>query len=178
MYLFQSPDTLDLVNITHLYTTACLYLDLVNELDESMEITSHATTTFQIGTMLAGCTLIRLLKSNFSKYLDVDRSKAQFFLAVNLMKKFSIENNDGPAQVYVMLSQLWTSDRVFRNPDGTERPKLRIRSRLSMSLVTDCLWWWKEEFLGYPTAYPQQVPSTKGRYPGLSSHNTPTLAPR
>jgi len=64
-----------------------------------------------------------------------------------LAKKVSIENNDIPAKSTQVLKQLWMSNKVFMQDNEIEGSlKLRIRSRLAMSLALDCLWWWKEEF--------------------------------
>ena len=147
MSLYQSALTVELVSRIRLYTTACNIIDLVNDLDRTSQLVPYATTYIYLGVLLSGATLLRILKTPAPSTIDIDYFRTTFFSAVTLLKRMSIENNDGPAKAAMVLSQLWSSDRVFHRADGTVDRQLRIRSRLAMSLVFDCLWWWREEFI-------------------------------
>ncbi|KAI9871212.1 MAG: hypothetical protein M1830_003195 [Pleopsidium flavum] len=97
--------------------------------------------------MLAAFTILKLKKSSFLRYLDIESVKCSYFSAIALARKVSIENNGIPAKSTQVLKQLWLSHKVFMEDDEIEGSlKSRIRSRLAMSLAVDCLWWWKEEF--------------------------------
>lgn len=98
--------------------------------------------------------LLRLLKTSFSRYIDVERAKAALFLAISLHKKMSVQNDDVPARNGVALTQLWNSTRAFKKSNGSEAVALRIRSRLSGSVVLDGIVWWREEFGGFMGVYP------------------------
>jgi hypothetical protein len=113
---------------------------------------SNAPSYFFYATSLASFTILRLLKASTAQYMD-ENAKEGFFLGVNVMKRLSTESNDGPARIVMMLTQLWNSEKAFRNPDGTEHMALRIRTRLAMSAVFDSIWWWREEFGGMRGAY-------------------------
>lgn len=93
--------------------------------------------------------MLKLLKSSFAKYVDGEAGKTALFSLIALIRKTSIENNDLPARSAGILTQLWTSDKIFRDPntgDWKDDLKLRLRSRAAMSIVYDCIWWWKLEF--------------------------------
>ncbi|KAL9078415.1 MAG: hypothetical protein Q9157_002679 [Trypethelium eluteriae] len=120
--------------------------------------------------MLAGCMLLRILKSDFAQYLDEKEGKAFFLDSVSTLKLMSCANNDMPARISQILSQLWTSEKVFKSQDGSPYLTLRIRSRFATSIALDCVWWWREEFGGQPGVYPKGA--------GLStSANPPQPAP-
>ena len=104
--------------------------------------------------MLSCHLLLRLLKTSFSRYIDVERAKAALFLGISLHKRMSLQNDDLPARNGVALTQLWNSNRVFKRPNGTEAVTLRIRNRLGGSIVLDALVWWREEFGGLMGIYP------------------------
>lgn len=84
------------------------------------------------------------------------------------MRESSLENDDLYARGAMILSQLWTSTRVFQGPDGiVDGLSLRIRTRLSMGVVFDCFWWWREEFQGKLSPFDGTVTeqaSAKGSY--------------
>lgn len=94
MYLFQSPDNIDLTYRKNLYVTASLVVDLFSALDKSTELVAYFTTYHILGLILAGVILLRCLKGSFAKYMDYDACKASFFTSLTLMKNSSVENND------------------------------------------------------------------------------------
>lgn len=104
--------------------------------------------------MVPSHVLLRMLKTSFSRYIDVERARSALFLGISLHKKMSVQNDDVPARNGVALTQLWNSTRVFKRVNGTEALALRIRSRLTGSVVLDGVVWWREEFGGYLGVYP------------------------
>lgn len=134
------------------------------ELDEASGILSYATLYMFYGILSSAFTLLRLLKGNSFTHISENResSESTFFSAVNLLRKMSVENDDLPIRNSLALSQLWTSKNLFMRSDGSKSSALRIRSRLAMSPVMDCLWWWREEFRGQKDTYPPFQISNKG----------------
>jgi hypothetical protein len=128
--------------LTRLYTTACVVLRHIDRLDSSGVIKlSNAPHYFFYATTLASFTILRLLKSSIAQYMD-ENAKEAFLLGVNVMKRLCTQSNDGPSRMAQMLTQLWNSEKAFKNPDGSEHMSLRIRTRLAMSPVFDSIWWW------------------------------------
>lgn len=141
MYLFQSPDNIDITCRKNLYVTASLVVDLFSTLDNSTDLIAYSTTYHVLGLILAGVILLRCLKGSFAKYMDYDACKASFFTSLTLMKNSSVENNDNAARFAMRLSRIWAGDEMFRMCDGTRDEELRVRSRLAMSVVFDSIWW-------------------------------------
>lgn len=139
VYLFQSPENIDLTSRNRLYVAASNMIDLLDTLDKSSNIVLNSTTYLILGTILAGVILLRFLKGSFAKYLDYEACKASFFTSLILLKKSSVENNDGPARFAGRLSHIWTNIDMFRMPDGSMNEELRVRSRLAMSVVYDTI---------------------------------------
>lgn len=66
MYLFQSPDNIDLTCRTRLYCCASHVIDLLNNFDKSSELINTCTTYITLGTILAATILLRFLKGTHS----------------------------------------------------------------------------------------------------------------
>jgi len=152
--------------LTRLYSTACMVLRHIDQLSQSYLKLATAPFFFTFAADIATVTILRLLKGPTAQYLDFEQAKEAFLLGVNIVKRTSIEANDMANRMVMILSQLWNSEKAFRNPDGTEHTALRIRTRLAMSPIFDAIWWWREEFAGQQGAYP--VEPSHPRAPGIS----------
>jgi len=160
--------------LTRMYSSACAVLRNLDRLDSTGIIKLIASPFFFIyATSLASFTILRLLKASTAQYMD-ENAKEAFFLGVNVMKRLSAENNDGPSRMALILTQLWNSEKAFKNADGSEHLSLRIRTRLAMSTVFDSIWWWREEFGGQPGAY-TSVDDSKAEPKGLGLQEEPSL---
>jgi len=152
--------------LTRLYSTACMVLRHIDQLAQSYLRLETAPFFFTFAADIATVTILRLLKGSTAQYLDFEQAKETFFLGVNILKRSSLESNDMANRMVLILSQLWKSDKAFKNPDGTEHTELRIRTRLAMSPIFDAIWWWREEFAGQQGAYP--VEPSRTRVSGMS----------
>lgn len=139
--------------LTRLYSTACLVLRHLDQLGQGFLKVESAPFFFTFAANVATVTILRLLKGSTAQYLDVDQAKEMFFLGVNLLKRLSLDANDIANRMVMIMTQLWNSEKAFKNPDGTDSTTLRIRTRLAMSPVLDAIWWWREEFGGQQGAY-------------------------
>ncbi len=115
----------------------------------------HATNYILQMTVAGGFTLHKLLNSFFATHVNLDEGIAIFHRTIRAIRKISVKNNDLPARLAEVLAQLWraagagvvrgrssTSSSVER--DGSLM--LKVRCRMSMSLVFDSVWRWREEF--------------------------------
>ena len=150
-HLFKTPaKTFPTFLLTRMYTSACLVLRHIDRMEREKLIRLTAAPWFLVfATSLPSFIILRMLKSSIANYLD-ESAKDNFFLGVNLMKRLSAESNDMPARLTMMLTQLWNSEKAFKNPDGSDSIALKIRTRLVMSPVFDAIWWWREEFGSQP----------------------------
>jgi hypothetical protein len=155
--------------LTRLYSTACFVLRHLDHLAQGFLKLETAPFFFVFAADVATVTILRLMKGSTAQYLDVDQAKEMFFLGANLMKRLSLEANDIANRMVMIMTQLWNSEKAFKNPDGTEHTALRIRTRLAMSPIFDVIWWWREEFGGQQGAYPVNSSEAAGPAPGTSS---------
>lgn len=66
----------------------------------------------------------------------------------------SVQAGDVMSRSEGILTQLWASKNIFKRSDGSfDSLTLRCGSRLAMSVVYDCLWWWRSEFGGQQDPY-------------------------
>lgn len=80
---------------------------------------------------LAAITILRTCRSPELKF-TVDRllGEQAYFAAIQILKKRFLKNNDLNVQMATILSQLWQSQRVFRQQDGSyDSLNVRIRTR-------------------------------------------------
>ncbi|KFY65037.1 hypothetical protein V497_01507 [Pseudogymnoascus sp. VKM F-4516 (FW-969)] len=138
--------------------------------------------TFQM-TLAASCTLLRLLRSSFKGYIDVDVGKSLFNSVILAVRKMSIANNDLPGRLADVLAQLWAKDaRASKSQArlqlGSEQGsnirqevQLKVRGRMSMSVMFDSLLEWRKSFEVNASREPS--PPIQSHQERLSSQNAP-----
>jgi hypothetical protein len=156
--LWKSPTSQDPTVLYDLGSSCCRVLELFDALDKSKHIfLSAAGIYFIYSVMVPSHTLLRLLKTSFSRYIDVERAKSALFLGISLHKRMSVQNDDTLARNGTALTQLWNSTRAFRHSGGSEAVGLRVRSRLTSGVILDGVVWWREEFGGFMGVYPPPI---------------------
>ena len=153
LHLLRPLEEVELTELMEIYKVACTIMTLLHKCDSTMHLISVCPDHLHAAVMVAGCVILRILKSEFAQYVDAKDGKAVLLDCINVLKLMSCANNDMPARYSQILAQLWTSDKVFKNPDGSPCLNLRTRSRYAISLALDCIWWWREEFGGQPGVY-------------------------
>ncbi|KAJ6256427.1 hypothetical protein Dda_8928 [Drechslerella dactyloides] len=178
-YLFESPtsSSASTNRIINLYNAAeALVTHILKvEADTSKVIDYCPVYIYQMFTC-AAFTMLKVIRSSyFNRYLDVEAGVKGFNDALGGLRNISVADNDLPARMSDVLTQLWecntlgldrastTAGSVDGSVSGaisvTEREEvteggetlhagwdLRIRSRMSMSVVYDSLWKWREQF--------------------------------
>jgi transcriptional regulatory protein LEU3 len=161
-YFFAKSDSLDIVGLTELYSIAQALVNDATVLGELDQLAAVCSTYICRSISLAAFSILKISKSSLSSFLDFRTGERAYFAAIRFLKKASLENDDLSAKAAAILTQLWTSDRVFKRADGEiESLTLRIRSRSSMSVVFDCIWWWREEFGGQTSPFSDMTAPAK-----------------
>jgi hypothetical protein len=185
-FLITESD-LDNVDRTQLSNAAITTMETVSELDSNFQISLVCPDHVFHGILLAACTLLKLLKSYPpNTNLDDKYRRSALFAAINIFKNISVVNNDIPAKVSEILAYLWSSPKVYRDTGGGYIPLLQVQNRFTMSVVFDCLWWWRKLITSPPNQgpYPNQseykanehyVPYTSNSGSDLETMNTSTL---
>lgn len=144
----------------------------------------------------AGFTLFKLLNSDFAQRLDVEEGKFYLSQTVRAVRSTSVATNDIPVRLAEVLAQLWKAsstetkstamkseqiDPAFggRRPsqtslDAAENPlRLKVRSRMSQSVVYDSVWRWRETQVNNASERLDSSVLNNPTNPDSSSNSTP-----
>ena len=100
----------------------------------------------------AGFALLKLLNSFFADKVKIARGRELFMKTIQAIRTISVATNDLPSRLAEVLAQLWKSGgsglrKDHGRSDWAENSlQLKVRCRMSMSLVYDSVWRWREEF--------------------------------
>ena len=153
-HLFLPREELNVMKLVRMYDLACAAVEMVASLDESQSYAEYAPSDVLTYLMLAAVAILKIGRCHVSQSFDADRGKAAYFAVIRIARKATVEPADIAARTSTILTQLWNSKNIFKKADGTfDSLSLRCGSRLAMSMVFDCLWWWRTEFAGQPNPY-------------------------
>lgn len=89
----------------------------------------------------------KLGKSFFSTHIDMDYTKDLFNRTIWAIRGVSVSSNDLPERLAEVLAQMWRLGGA-PTPNNTEIDDtltLKVRCRMSMSLLYDSVWRWRED---------------------------------
>ncbi|KAL4925550.1 putative C6 transcription factor (Leu3) [Aspergillus undulatus] len=205
----------------HLYLSAFFDDPTSKDYRERLLSLFFATTTFleaamklqtQVGPMLAytpyyiyqmlvagGCTLLKLCKSFFAAHIDMDYAKNLFNRTIWAIRTVSVISNDLPERLAEVLAQMWKlgstpSPKPPLDGEMDDSLMLKVRCRMSMSLLFDSVWRWREDtrtkgrnieaYLKNPTNPDSNADSSASSSvgpprtsPGITGNSDPSLAP-
>lgn len=103
--------------------------------------------------LAAGFTLLKVLNSFFANNVDVPGGRNLLIHTVTALRNISVERNDLPQRLAEVLAQLWQSSPQGQGKwlDNSITKKemsslqLKVRCRMSMSLLYDSVWRWKDQ---------------------------------
>ena len=113
-------------------------------------------------------TLLKLLNSFFVDFVDANYGRTLFTRTVRSIRNISIASNDLPSRFAEVLSQMWKGSRAATaTASGTKKPaeapaptsinnnnnsivddslQLKVKCRMSMSVVFDSAWRWRDHY--------------------------------
>lgn len=163
-YFLQNPASPNQEGLLQLYTLCCKLTNDINNLNQHPQLVDICTVFIERAVMLAAICILKIHRSELAPFIDLDAGERAYFSAIQFCKQASLENDDLGARAFTILSQLWTSRNVFQRSNGRiDSLSTRIRTRLSMSIVFDCFWWWREEFTGQTSPYRDESRGTSRR---------------
>lgn len=150
------------------FLTACLELNMPaaslptnamltpNSNAGSQNISMASATIYLFQMMLAaGFGLLKLNYSFLGQHgLDTESAKVLFRKTIFALRGMSVSENDLAERLTEVLAQVWMSGRVRAEPnednigvgDSDDSLRLKVRCRMSMSLVYDSVWRWRQNF--------------------------------
>lgn len=157
-------DLIKLYNATTAFLETCLGLG--PRADSAFTDGSTATSNFASlvhGTnyvfqmMLAAGFALLKLHNNFLQQLGLDaekeKAKSLFSKTIWALRSMSVQENDLAQRLAEVLAQVWKGSRAAAEKSGNDAPsayidnsmQLKVRCRMSVSLVYDSVWRWREE---------------------------------
>lgn len=152
---FDSPETDDYrKSLLALWTATIQFLDNAFNVQTSVAspLIIYATNYILQMIIAAGFTLLKLLNSHFASFINLDYGKVLFTRTISAIRTISVTNSDLPSRLAEVLAQLWRSSgagsRFPTSMDSNADSSLQLKvcCRMSMSLVYDSVWRWREEF--------------------------------
>ncbi|KAJ5174874.1 uncharacterized protein N7482_000751 [Penicillium canariense] len=200
---FDEPSTKDYrERLLSLYVATTSFLEVAMNLETEVGPVLSYTPYYIYQMMVAaGCTLLKLSKSFFSSHMDMEYTKNLFNRTIWAIRGVSVSSNDLPERLAEVLAQMWrlggaTQRSAANTTDVDDSLRLKVRCRMSMSLLFDSVWRWREDtrtkgrnieaYLKNPTnpdsaadssaASSIGLPRTQSSTPGISGGD-PSLAP-
>ncbi|KAL8938044.1 MAG: hypothetical protein Q9211_003395 [Gyalolechia sp. 1 TL-2023] len=151
---FDSPDSPDYhLHLFALWLSTSSFLECVFDLDKSAGgLLLHASNYILQMIIAAGFALLKLLNSFFAARVKLAYGRELFMKTIQAIRTISVATNDLPSRLAEVLAQLWKSGgsglrKEQARSDWAENSlQLKVRCRMSMSLVYDSVWRWREEF--------------------------------
>ncbi|PYH92433.1 hypothetical protein BO71DRAFT_357272 [Aspergillus ellipticus CBS 707.79] len=135
-----------------LYVATTTFLEAAMNLETEVGPVLSYTPYYMYQMMVAGgCTLLKLCKSFFAAHIDMDYAKNLFNRTIWAIRGVSVSSNDLPERLAEVLAQMWRLNNVPTpklTADGGEVDDslmLKVRCRMSMSLLFDSVWRWRED---------------------------------
>jgi hypothetical protein len=135
-----------------LHTVACSVIQATCNREEKAGQTDEPLARFwpvviETSIILAAMSLLKIQRSpELNGHLDLNAGQTAFFSAVVTLRELSLQNDDLNSRCATILGDLWNSKDAFKKNGAMDSLSCRVRNRLSMGVVFDCLWWWRQEF--------------------------------
>jgi transcriptional regulatory protein LEU3 len=159
------PDT---EALGRLYALCISTLEAAHTMMQQMNFAFVSQSFVDRTVVLAGFCILKLCRSPLSQHLDLAAGEQAYFNAAQFSKSTSLQKNDLGARCAAILTNLWSSTKIFRRNNGAvESLGIRLRTRLSMSVSYDMFWYWREEFghMANPYDGEEAIPSNAQTQP-------------
>ncbi|KAL8755435.1 MAG: hypothetical protein Q9184_004799 [Pyrenodesmia sp. 2 TL-2023] len=151
---FDSPGSADYQShLFSLWQSTSSFLECVFDLNNTDGgLLPHASNYILQMIVAAGFALLKLLNSFFADRIKLAYGRELFWRTIRGIRTISVATNDLPSRLAEVLAQMWKSGGSgLRKGYGQsewldDSLQLKNRCRMSMSLVYDSVWRWREEF--------------------------------
>ena len=151
---FSSPNSRDYAeDLLSLWLATTSYLECALNLETHVgKILIYSTNYILQMIIAAAFALLKIMNSLFANDIDFNYGRKLFTDTISAIRMISLKTNDLPSRLAEVLAQLWRSSGAgsrkslhgIENPDSSLQ--LKVKCRMSMSLVYDSVWRWREEF--------------------------------
>lgn len=151
---FDSPSStdyhMDLIALWH--STTSFLETAFNVSTAAVNVYAYSTNYILQMIVAAGFSLLKLMNSFFAHHINIEYGRNLFNRTIQAIRTISVFPNDLPNRLAEVLAQLWRSSgagsrrSVATNDSPDSSLQLKVKCRMSMSLVFDSVWRWREEF--------------------------------
>jgi transcriptional regulatory protein LEU3 len=144
---FYKSSTLDVQSCSRIFNTTVKMMEFIRD-QEMGHVISSSCTRFVFATVLMGCTLmLRILKGPYAANVDQEQGAALLLTSRKFMQSYSVTKGDHPDRAAQVAKQIWESEKLFKDANGTVNFTLRVRNRLSAGPLHDLIHRLRENFL-------------------------------
>ena len=151
---FDSPSSNDYhIDLFALWRSTTSFLEAAFNINTAVgNVLVYSTNYILQMIIAAGFSLLKLTNSFFARHVDTDYGRNLFNRTIQAIRSISVFTNDLPNRLAEVLAQLWRSSKagsrrsVPINDNTDSSLQLKVKCRMSMSLVFDSVWRWREEF--------------------------------
>ena len=152
--LFDSPTEISpaeyLQDLNKLWSSTTAFINAAINITSPASLTGpiviYATNYIFQMLLAAGFVLLKLLNSFYATYLDREQGRQLFSQVVDNLRTMGVMSNDLPSRFAEVLVQLWQNSGRGQTPVSEavdDSLQLKVRSRMSMSLIHDSVWRWR-----------------------------------
>lgn len=135
-FLERKPNSLLREGVLRAHQSALNIIRLVHERETEVRLLRRGPILFQNALFMASTFTLKIVRSPYSRLVDVEDGRKSFNLSVSLIRKCSLEDHDLPGKFSKILAKLWCA-----TPDETgQQEGLRVTTRLAGSLLHDAIW--------------------------------------
>lgn len=151
---FDSPSSTDYrTDLFALWRSTTSFLEAAFSIESAAGNVLVFSTNYILQMIIAaGFSLLKLMNSFFVSHISIEYGRDLFNRTIQAIRSVSVFTNDLPNRLAEVLAQLWRSSgagsrRSVAANDSTDNSlQLKVKCRMSMSLVFDSVWRWREEF--------------------------------
>ncbi|KAF2666101.1 hypothetical protein BT63DRAFT_427895 [Microthyrium microscopicum] len=166
------------LNLNELYNAASEFLKATFNTGVSLQ---HMPNYIYQMMLAAAVALLKLLHSFFAEFVDREGGEDLFWETIKAIREMSVKTNDLPQRLAEVFAQMWQVDTERLESEvasnGTKSSDvpgasltLKRRNRMSMSLVFDSIWRWKDEIDGKLRAEKLETAVQNPTSPQASQH--------
>jgi len=117
--------------VLQLFQVACEVINLMWQLDLAVDFPAYSDqVTLRVMT-LAAHSILRIVRSRVRDQIDLQAAEEAYFRVIRMTRKRSIVNDDLDSKSSLMLTQLWSSKKIFHTANSpVDSLQLMRRSRL------------------------------------------------
>lgn len=151
---FDSPSSNDYhIELFALWRSTTTFLEAAFNVNTAAgNLLVYSTNYILQMIIAAGFSLLKLMNSFFARHVDFEYGRTLFNRTIQAIRSISVFTNDLPNRLAEVLAQLWRSSgagsrlSIATNDSIDSSLQLKVKCRMSMSLVFDSVWRWREEF--------------------------------